>query len=112
MSMLFMSVFSLSIAAPRPAAPQPRDGLRCALRRRLQVEQAARRGLDPLLRGVVLEHQLLVGGSDAPGAGRHLGVELARTPAGVAHTEDRPAGPVAAGDRLENPRVIRDGEVL
>src|SRR5215831_14468537 len=91
MSMVFMSAFSLA----RP----------------LEIEQAARRRLDPLLLRIYVEHELLVGRRDAPGAGRHLGVELARPPAGIAETEDRPARAGTGRDRLEDVRILGDGEV-
>src|SRR5206468_7804445 len=68
MSMVFMSAFSLV--------------------RALEVEEPAGRGLDPFLHRVFVEDESLVGAGDAPGAGRHLGVELARAPPGVTQTED------------------------
>src|SRR5213593_3730070 len=79
MSMLFMGAFSLV---------------------GLEVEQTAGRGLDPFLRGLLVEHEPLVGGSDAPGPGRHLGIEPAGAPACIAQTEDGPPRTGAADDRL------------
>src|SRR5206468_7379267 len=68
----------------------------------LEVEEPAGRGLDPFLHRVFVEDESLVGAGDAPGAGRHLCVELARAPPGVTQTEECPARTGAAGDRLED----------
>src|SRR5438105_13024016 len=86
MSMVFMSAFSLV--------------------RALEVEEPAGRGLDPFLHRVFVEDESLVGAGDAPGAGRHLGVELARAPPGVTQTEDCPTRTDAAGVHLDDPLIV------
>src|SRR6185369_200120 len=92
MSMVFMSAFSLMQS--------------------LEVEEPAGRGLDPFLLRIFVEYEPLVGGGDAPRAGRHLEVELTGAPAGIAQTEHRPARAGAGGDRLEDPRIVGDREVI
>src|SRR2546425_13081304 len=56
----------------------------------LEVENPAGHRLDPLLLRVLVEHEPLVGGGDAPRAGLQLGGELTRRPSGVAQHEQRP----------------------
>src|SRR5262249_61810531 len=58
------------------------------------------------------EREAAVSRGDAPGAGRHLGVELTGAPTRVAQTEQRPARTGAARDRLQDARVVGDREVL
>src|SRR5262249_62059597 len=103
MSMVFMSAFSLGVALEVVGAKTWST---------LEVEEPTGRGLDPFLRRVLVEYAPLVGRRDAPRSGRHLDVELAGAPARIAQTEQCPARTGAAGDRLQDARVVGDREVL
>src|SRR2546428_5368978 len=56
----------------------------------LEVEEPAGRRLDPFLLRVLVEHEPLVGGGDAPGAPRQPGGEPSPCPSRVAPKETRP----------------------
>src|SRR5216683_2952705 len=76
----------------------------------LEIEEPAGRRLDPFLLWVLVEHEPLVGGGDAPCAGGQLGFELARSPPGVAQEEQRPSGTGAPGHRLKHRWILGDRE--
>src|SRR2546422_3300638 len=76
----------------------------------LEVEEPAGRRLHPFLLRVLVEHEPLVGGGDAPCPRGQLGFELARSPSGVAQEEQRPAWTRAPGPRLKHRWILGDRE--
>src|SRR5262245_27826311 len=58
----------------------------------------------------VVEDVILFGGGVDPGAGAQFGVELARSPAGIADDEERPSRASPRGHSPQDVNVRRDSE--
>src|SRR5215470_6185237 len=84
-----MSSLSLSIAAPRPAGPQPHDGLRCALRHRGVVTYAAMIHELSRLRGFQVPLGLERGHAAGGGGSHRLAVDVVLDVPRGEHTGNR-----------------------
>src|SRR2546425_3945883 len=77
----------------------------------LEVEEPSGRRLDPLHLRILVEHEPLVGGGDAPGARAHLRVEVPPRPPGGPPAEQRSPRAAAPGPRHPHPWGLAEREV-